>query len=143
MFRRNRDQPKTAATLLPAESLQDLGAFGQSHFNGVEPDTAVQMFYIPGIDAGNREPERMIREVCEAARAAGGWALVGASRVLKELAVPGLDESPVFRALLDEELLFLKNEGVSGRSLRPWEWNRWIESQGLSPFTNPLPGWAP
>ena len=132
-----------AATLLPTASLQDLAAFGRSHFDGVEPDTAVQMFYIPGIDAGTREPDRMIREVCDAASATGGWALVGASRVLKELAVPGLDESPRFRALLDEELRFLKKEGTSARSLRPWERNRWVESQGLSPFTNPLPGWAP
>lgn len=143
MFRRNRSQPRDAATLLPAASLQGLAAFGQSHFNGVEPDTAVQMFYIPGVDAGAREPERMIREVCEAATATGGWALVGASRVLMELAVPGLYENPVFGSLLDEELHFLKNSGASASRLRPWEKKRWIESQHLSPFANPLPEWTP
>lgn len=142
LFRRDRTQT-TGATLLPAASLEALATFGHNHFNGIDDDAAVQLFYIPGVDAGSREPQRMISEVCEAASAAGGWALVGASRLLMELAVPGRTEDPRYLALLDDELLFLRREGASAGSLRPWERARWIATQGLSPFIQVLPGWAP
>lgn len=142
MFRR-RDHPEGESTLLPQASLDALAEFGESHFAGVEPDWAVDVFYVPGYEAGRREPDRMIREVCQAGSRSGGWALVGASRVLHELAVPDRESHPVHLALLDDELSFFQSLGASERSLRPWERDRWIQSHGLSVFTERLPGWAP
>lgn len=129
--------------LLPQASLSALAEFGESHFAGAEPRWAVDAFYVPGYESGQREPDRMIREVCQAGILSGGWALVGASRILHELAVPELETHPVYLALLDDELSFLQALGTSERSLRPWERHRWIQSHSLSVFTERLPGWEP
>lgn len=142
MFRK-RDRQVGEHTLLPSASLDALAEFGRSHFDRVEPDWAVAIFYAPGYEAGRREPDRMIREVCAAGTSAGGWALVGASRVLMELAVPDRETHPAYLALIDDELSFLQEIGGSQGLLRPWERQRWIESHGLSIFSERLPGWAP
>lgn len=129
-FRRNRER---TGTLLPAASLQALATYGLNHFNGIDPDTAatVEMFFTPGMEAANKAPERLVSEICEAASDSGGWALVGGVRLLMELdLVRRCSADPQFLALLDGALRFMQSQGAPSGALRPFESDRWIETQG-------------
>lgn len=131
MFRRGRSSQRT---LLSAEAHAVLGDFGINHVRGDDPDisTTTRLFYMPGIEAAGSSPEALVREVCSAAQRQGSRALVGAVRLLMELAVPSdvLTKEPQYLAVLDEELLFLQAQGVSTGTLRPFEADRWIATHG-------------
>jgi hypothetical protein len=132
VFRRGRSSAQT--TLLSPEAYGALGDFGINHLQGHDPDTATttRLFYMPGIEAARSNPEALVREVCSAAQKSGSWALVGAVRLLMELAVPAdvLSREPQYLAVLDEELLFLQAQRVGAGALRPFEADRWISTQG-------------
>lgn len=131
MFRRGKASQQT---LLSAEALAALGDFGYSHVRGEDPDTSTttRLFYMPGIQAVGSNAEGLIHEVCSAAQRSGSWALVGAVRLLMELATPPevLAGDVQYLAVLDGALLFLQAQGVSSGTLRPFEADRWIETHG-------------
>lgn len=66
----------------------------------------------PGLQAMNTDPNRLIGEICDVARTAGGWALFGGVRLITELSV-GRCEDPRYLALMDDALLFLQSQGAS------------------------------
>lgn len=118
---------------MPESSLATLAMFGRNHCNGVDPDPSqtVATLYMPGMSAAQSQPEELLNQLVDAGFARGGWALVGAVRLLMELdLVRRFAGQPRFLSLLDESLLFLQREGASSGVLRPFELDRWIETHG-------------
>lgn len=130
MFRRRH-----AATpvLLPDSALATLAMFGRNHCNGLDPDPSATAttLYMPGMTAAQQGPEELLNQLADAGFSRGGWALVGAVRLLMELGVERtFSAHPRYVELLDASLLFLQSQGVSSGVLRPFELDRWIATHG-------------
>ncbi|MFG2052841.1 hypothetical protein ACGFI9_02320 [Micromonospora sp. NPDC048930] len=59
----------------------------------------------------------------------GGWSAYGASRVVAELLGPSFASDDA-KAVLDGGIRFLRQNGIPPLRVRPYEWNRWVDTGG-------------
>ncbi|WP_431927141.1 hypothetical protein [Micromonospora wenchangensis] len=109
-----------------------MAAFGrfelQQELSGL---TAVQAWNLlsPFLPLSQTDPMAFTELLCHGVTPAGGFAAYGASRALAELVGLSFD-TPAAQAVLDGGIAFLREAGVPPMRVRPYEWDRWLDTGG-------------
>jgi len=118
---------------LPADIVAKMETFGQFEFDPagsqVDPGYVWTQLVAPLLPAAQADSAGFLRELAAAVLPAGGWAVYGGSRLVKELLSGDLDD-PSYHAMMSAALDFLRELGVPNLRLNGYEWQFWTEHKG-------------
>jgi hypothetical protein len=127
-------RPKGRPGGLPANIVEQMDAFGRFEFDPHNPASPVGGTIWPNIVAPLFELSRSDGSGFLAALAsellpAGGWAVYGGERLVKELFSGDLDD-PSYHAMMAAALDFLRSLGLPNSRLNNYEWRFWLDHKG-------------
>lgn len=134
-FRRQPKQPEQP--ILPGNIVSMMERFGRYEFDpqlsGESHEEHWRQCAILSPFAST-DPRRFMEDLATAVLPTKGWAVYGASRMIWELLSPGSDvqirENPVYIAIMDAAVTFLRTIPGSQGHLRNYEWDYWWNHGG-------------
>jgi hypothetical protein len=118
---------------LPDGVIDKMALFGQFEFDSRAPAFRDLNVWVdiaaPFWEASQENAPEFLAELVRQVVPAGGWAVYGGERLVKEL-WPGGYEDPSYDLMMDAALDFLRSQGCPPMYLNSWEWQRWMSTRG-------------
>ncbi|GAA4728875.1 hypothetical protein [Phytohabitans rumicis] len=145
-------QPR-GADGLPVNVISMVARFGRytmepPNAQGEDPSAIYDEIIAPLYVIAQADPDGFLVALRDKVMPVGGWAVLGASRVLWEVLTSEQREHPVHDELLGAALNFLRERGVPNLLVKGYEWRYWLSVKGdderwLTGRPKPSPEQAP
>jgi hypothetical protein len=107
--------------------------FGRYEFDSSRsPDPVLNVWtdiVSPLLADAQRDPHGFLAALADRVVPAGGWAVYGGERLVKELLSGDFDD-PSYHRMMDGALDFLRSQGIPPMRLNGHEWGRWTSTRG-------------
>lgn len=131
--RRKSNTGSSNVDSLPPDIVSRMTDFGEYEFS---PQTSRQdPSYIwsgivaPLVPLAQQDPAGFLRDLADAVLPAGGWAVFGGARLVKEVLDGGSDD-PSYAAMMSASLDFLRANGISMMHINGYERSFWYAHKG-------------
>ena len=118
-------------SLLPSDIVQRMEYYGRCEFSPQEsepdaPQRINELIYQPLYPVASADPDKFIAELADAVLPAGGWAVYGGERCVRDL-INAQTRHPGFVAMVDAAIRFLLSQGYGMMHVAPYERDVWDE----------------
>jgi len=130
LFRRSA--PAEPTSVLPADIVTKMDAFGRSEFYNSDvgyPGSIPHDIVVPLHQVAQRDPDRFIRELAEAVLPVGSWAVFGGARIVWDVLSADVAHPDYFR-IMDAALDFLRSQGCPPMRVAGYQWQYWVTTRG-------------